>query len=134
LTSCKREPRFIAVLKMMAEMSRCSEKRGRSTPAPPPTWALIGAAVDPRIALQPKNIMAQMGGAMIFGLGAALIEQVNLTDRVSKESNFHDYRVTQMPKVPPVEIKVISTDNPPTGLAKPEYRWLGRQLRKPSRN
>ena len=36
----------------------------------------------------------------------------------SKESNFHDYRVTRMSDVPPIEIKVISTDNTPTGIGE----------------
>jgi isoquinoline 1-oxidoreductase subunit beta len=136
------EPRSIAVLKTVAQMSRWDAKRGDGpalglaysdalntytaavveASVDQQTGAIrihhIWAAVDPGIALQPKNIMAQMEGAMIFGLGAALIEQVNLTDGVPRESNFHDYRVTRMSDVPPIEIKVISTDNPPTGIGE----------------
>jgi isoquinoline 1-oxidoreductase subunit beta len=138
----QKEPRSIAVLKAVAEMAKWDQKRsdGRalglaySDALTTYTAAVveasvnqqtgqirvhhIWAAVDPGIALQPKNIMAQMEGAMIFGLGAALIEQVNLTDGVPKESNFHDYRVTRMSDIPPIEIKVISTDNPPTGIGE----------------
>jgi isoquinoline 1-oxidoreductase subunit beta len=138
----QKEPRSIAVLKTVAEMSRWGEKRGDGhalglaysdalntytaavveASVDQQTGAIrvhhIWAAVDPGIALQPKNIMAQMEGAMIFGLGAALIEQVNLTDGVPKESNFHNYRVTRMADIPPIEIKVISTDNPPTGIGE----------------
>ncbi len=76
------------------------------------------AAVDPGIVVQPKNVVAQMEGAMIFGLGAALIEQINLKNGVPQESNFNDYRVMRMSDVPPIEIKVISTDNPPTGIGE----------------
>jgi isoquinoline 1-oxidoreductase subunit beta len=75
-----------------------------------------------------------MEGAMIFGLGAALIEQVNLTDGVPKESNFHDYRVNRMADVPQIEIKVIPTDNPPTGIGEAGVPWLVRRLRMPSRS
>jgi CO/xanthine dehydrogenase Mo-binding subunit len=75
------------------------------------TWSNSAAARN-------YTTSANMDGAMIFGLGAALIEQVNLTNGVPKESNFHDYRVTRMADVPPIEIKVISTDNPPTGIGE----------------
>lgn len=76
------------------------------------------AAVDPGIAVQPKNVVAQMEGAMTFGLGAALIEQINLKNGVPQESNFTEYRVMRMSDVPPIEIKVVSTDNPPTGIGE----------------
>jgi isoquinoline 1-oxidoreductase subunit beta len=41
-----------------------------------------------------------------------------LTNGEPKESNFHDYRVTRMSDVPPIEIKVISTEDPPTGIGE----------------
>jgi isoquinoline 1-oxidoreductase subunit beta len=138
----KAQPRSVAVLKAVAEMAKWSEKRGDgralglaySDALTTHTAAVveasvnqqtgeirvhhIWAAVDPGIAVQPKNIMAQMEGAMIFGLGAALIEQINLKDGLPQESNFHDYRVMRMSDVPPIEVKVISTDNPPTGIGE----------------
>jgi isoquinoline 1-oxidoreductase beta subunit len=55
---------------------------------------------------------------MTFGLGAALIEQINLKNGVPQESNFTEYRVMRMSDVPPIEIKVVSTDNPPTGIGE----------------
>ena len=138
----KQDQRSITVLKTVAEMAKWSEKRGDghalglaySDALNTYTAAVveasvnqqtgeirvhhIWAAVNPGIALQPKNVGAQMEGAMIFGLGAALIEQVNLTNGEPKESNFHDYRVTRMSDVPPIEIKVISTEDPPTGIGE----------------
>jgi isoquinoline 1-oxidoreductase beta subunit len=138
----KAQPRSVAVLKTVAEMAKWSDKRGDgralglaySDALTTHTAAVveasvnqqtgeirvhhIWAAVDPGIAVQPKNIMAQMEGAMVFGLGAALIEQINLKDGLPQESNFHDYRVMRMSDVPPIEVKVISTDNPPTGIGE----------------
>jgi len=78
----------------------------------------IWAAVDAGIALQPKNIAAQMESAIIFGLGASLYEQINIEKGVVRESNFDQYRVLRMSDVPPVEVKVISTDNPPSGIGE----------------
>jgi isoquinoline 1-oxidoreductase beta subunit len=138
----KQDQRSITVLKAVAEMAKWGEKRADghalglaySDALNTYTAAVveasvnqqtgeirvhhIWAAVNPGIALQPKNVVAQMEGAMIFGLGAALIEQINLTNGEPKESNFHDYRVTRMSDVPPIEIKVISTEDPPTGIGE----------------
>ena len=71
----------------------------------------VWAAVDPGVVVQPKNVMAQMEGAIIFGLGAALKEQIHIKDGVPQESNFDTYHVNRMSEIPPIEVKVISTDN-----------------------
>jgi isoquinoline 1-oxidoreductase beta subunit len=78
----------------------------------------VWAAVDPGVAVQPKNIMAQMEGAILFGLGAALKEQITLKNGEPQETNFDRYSVMRMSQVPPIEVKVISTDNPPTGIGE----------------
>ena len=78
----------------------------------------LWAAIDAGVAVQPKNIAAQMESAMIFGLGSSLIEQVNLHNGEVRESNFNSYRVMRMADIPPTEVKVISTDNPPTGVGE----------------
>jgi isoquinoline 1-oxidoreductase beta subunit len=62
---------------------------------------------------------------MIFGLGAALIERVNLVNGEPQQSNFHDYRVTRMSDVPPIEIKVMATDNAPTGIGEAGVPGVG---------
>ncbi len=78
----------------------------------------VWAVVDPGVAVQPKNIMAQMEGAILFGLGAALKERITLKDGKPQETNFDRYSVMRMSDVPPIEVKVISTDNPPTGIGE----------------
>jgi isoquinoline 1-oxidoreductase subunit beta len=78
----------------------------------------IWAVVDPGVAVQPKIIKAQMEGAILFGLGAALKEQITLKDGEPQETNFDSYNVMRMSDVPPIEIKVIATDNPPTGVGE----------------
>jgi isoquinoline 1-oxidoreductase beta subunit len=78
----------------------------------------VWAAVDPGVVVQPKNVMGQMEGAILFGLGAALKEQITLKNGEPQESNFDSYHIHRMSEVPPIEVKVISTDNEPTGIGE----------------
>ena len=78
----------------------------------------LWAAVDAGIAVQPKNIVAQIESAMTFGLGAALIEQVTIKNGVVQETNFDEYRVMRMSDMPPMDVKVISTADKPTGIGE----------------
>lgn len=137
----KSEPRARAVIEAVAQMAEWSRKReGRglgiaySDALGSHTAAVVElsldrasgaikvhsvwAAVDAGIAVQPKNIAAQIEGAAIFGLGAALYEQINVENGEVRESNLHDYRVQRMSDIPSVQVKVISTENPPTGIGE----------------
>jgi len=78
----------------------------------------LWAAVDAGIAVQPDNIVAQVTGGMIFGLGAALKEQISIKGGVMQAINFDGYPVLRMSEVPPMEVSVISTDNPPSGIGE----------------
>jgi isoquinoline 1-oxidoreductase beta subunit len=78
----------------------------------------LWAAVDPGQAVQPKNIVAQMESAMIFGLGAALQERIHIKDGVIQETNFDAYRVLRMSEIPPIDVQVVATSDPPTGIGE----------------
>ena len=138
----QKEPRSVAVLQAVAQMANWKQKRtdGRalgiaySDALQTYTAAVVEAsldaqsgkihvhhvwaAVDPGVVVQPKNVVAQMEGAIIFGLGAALVEQINLKNGEPQETNFDSYHVLRMSEIPPIDVKVISTDNPPTGIGE----------------
>lgn len=75
-------------------------------------------AIDPGIAVQPDNIVAQTEGAAVFGLGLALTERITIKDGVVEQNNFNNYEVPRMRDVPPISVDVISTDNPPSGIGQ----------------
>jgi isoquinoline 1-oxidoreductase beta subunit len=75
-------------------------------------------AIDAGLAVQPRNLAAQTEGSIVFGLGAVLREKVTIKDGRVQQSNFNDYEVTRMSDVPNIEVRVISTDNPPTGAGE----------------
>jgi len=76
------------------------------------------AAIDAGLAVQPRNLAAQTEGSIVFGLGAVLRERITIKDGRVQQSNFNDYEVTRMSDVPNIEVRVISTDNPPTGAGE----------------
>lgn len=78
----------------------------------------VWAAIDAGIAVQPQNLAYQVEGGIVMGLSAALFEHVNVEDGVVKETNFDSYRVARMSDIPAIEVKVIATDNHPTGVGE----------------
>jgi isoquinoline 1-oxidoreductase beta subunit len=78
----------------------------------------IWAAIDAGIAVQPKNLAAQTEGGIVFGLGHVLREKITIKDGRVQESNFNDYQVPRMADMPRIEVRVLSTDNPPTGVGE----------------
>jgi isoquinoline 1-oxidoreductase subunit beta len=73
------------------------------------------AALDAGIAVQPRNLAAQTEGSIVYALGHVLREKITIKDGHVLQSNYSDYEVARMSDVPHIEIKVVSTDNKPTG-------------------
>lgn len=78
----------------------------------------VWCAVDPGIAIQPVNIEAQMMSGIVHGVSAALYEQINIVNGEVQESNFDNYRVLRMSETPEVHVRVLPTDNPPSGIGE----------------
>lgn len=75
-------------------------------------------SVDPGVAVQPQNIVAQTESNVIYGIGQTLKERISFDDGAIEQSNYHDYQVMRMSEVPEIHTKVISTDNKPTGIGE----------------
>lgn len=78
----------------------------------------IWAAIDAGLAVQPTNLAAQTEGSIIFGLGHLLREHIVIKGGRVQQTNFTDYEVPRMSDVPNIEVRVVSTDNPPTGAGE----------------
>jgi len=76
-------------------------------------------AVDCGIAVNPDVIRAQMEGGMGFGLSAALTGKVTLKEGRVEQSNFHDYTVLVINQMPTVEVHIVKSAEPPTGVGEP---------------
>jgi isoquinoline 1-oxidoreductase beta subunit len=78
----------------------------------------IWAAIDAGLAVQPKNLAYQTEGSIVFGLGHVLREQITIKNGRVQQTNYTDYQVPRMSDVPNIEVRVVSTDNPPTGAGE----------------
>ena len=75
-------------------------------------------AADAGYLLQPSNSAAQLEGNVVFGISNALKERINIEGGVVQQSNYYDYQVMRMNEMPNIEVRAISTDNPPTGMGE----------------
>jgi isoquinoline 1-oxidoreductase beta subunit len=76
-------------------------------------------AVDCGVAVNPDVIRAQMEGGMGYGLSAALASEITLSNGVVEQSNFHDYRMIGIEQMPAVEVHIVKSAEPPTGVGEP---------------
>ncbi len=79
----------------------------------------VHAAVDIGQYVNPLNVKAQVEGAFIFGLSAALYGEITLKDGVVQQSNFHDYRMVRINEAPEVEVMLVESKEMPTGIGEP---------------
>jgi isoquinoline 1-oxidoreductase subunit beta len=78
----------------------------------------VTTAVDTGMAVNPDTIVAQLQGGLIFGLTAGLYGDITLERGRVQQSNFHDYRILRMDQVPPIEVHVIKSGEPPGGIGE----------------
>jgi isoquinoline 1-oxidoreductase beta subunit len=86
----------------------------------------VWCAVDCGVAVNPEVIKAQMEGGIGYGLSAVLFNELTLADGGEVEqSNFHDYRSLRIGEMPNVEVEVIASTEPPTGVGEPGTPPIG---------
>ncbi len=78
----------------------------------------IRAAVDCGLAVDPNNIEAQIEGAIVYGLTALLHGEINLEGGAVVEGNFDRYRMLTIGQIPPIEVELIASGAPPTGIGE----------------
>jgi isoquinoline 1-oxidoreductase subunit beta len=80
----------------------------------------VVCAVDCGIAVTPDVVKAQMQSGIGYGLSAALMGRITLTDGHVDQTNFHQYLVLRMSDMPrQVEVYIVPSTNAPTGVGEP---------------
>ena len=141
MSMLEKQPRFAKVLKMAADNS------GWSTPAPAGRFRGIAlmegydtymaqvaeiSVKDKQITVHkvtvvadlghmvnPDTVQAQIQSSVVFGLSAALNNQITLDKGRVQQTNFGDYPVLRMHEVPVVNITLIPSTEKPGGIGEP---------------
>lgn len=79
----------------------------------------VWCAVDCGIAVNPDVVAAQMEGGIIFGLSAALDQEITWVDGVVQQKNYDSYPTLRMFECPEVIVKVMPSEADPTGVGEP---------------
>lgn len=103
----------------------------------------VTAAVHCNQAVNPLTIEAQVQGAALMALGTTLPgAAITLKDGVVEQSQLSDYTVARLTDMPQVEVHIVPSTEPPTGMGEPGFpplapafanavfRITGKRLRK----
>ncbi len=79
----------------------------------------IVAVVDCGQIVNPESVRSQTEGAIIFGLSAALKNEITLRNGAIEQTNFDGYDPIRINEAPPIEVYLISSQEDPGGMGEP---------------
>src|SRR5450759_636769 len=79
----------------------------------------VVAAVDCGMVINPDGVRQQIEGGIVYGLSAALHGAITLETGRVMQSNFHDYAPLRFSEMPRVEVHIVASGEPPTGIGEP---------------
>ncbi|WP_094184145.1 xanthine dehydrogenase family protein molybdopterin-binding subunit [Bradyrhizobium japonicum] len=78
----------------------------------------VVCAVDCGSVVHPDSAIAQIEGGALFGLSAALWNEVTVRNGRVEQGNFNDYRTIRIDETPEVEVHLVSSREAPGGLGE----------------
>jgi isoquinoline 1-oxidoreductase subunit beta len=79
----------------------------------------VVCAVDCGLAVNPSTVEAQIESAIVFGLTAALHGAITFKDGRVEQENFDTYPLLRIGEMPLVEVHIVPSNHPPTGIGEP---------------
>jgi isoquinoline 1-oxidoreductase beta subunit len=79
----------------------------------------VVCAVDCGQVVNPDTVVAQIESGVIFGLTAALWNEITFDKGRVQQSNFHDYRMMRMNEAPRIEVHIAQSSDAPGGIGEP---------------
>jgi isoquinoline 1-oxidoreductase subunit beta len=78
----------------------------------------VVCAVDCGTVVNPDTIQAQIQGAVIFGITAALYGEIILKDGRVEQTNFDTHQMLRMNEAPAIEVHIVQSFEPPGGMGE----------------
>lgn len=79
----------------------------------------VVCAVDCGQVINPDHVKAQLEGGVIFGLTAALWNEITFDRGRVQQSNFGDYRMMRINETPVIEVHLVDSQESPGGIGEP---------------
>jgi isoquinoline 1-oxidoreductase beta subunit len=79
----------------------------------------VVCAVDCGTAVNPDTVRAQIEGAIIFGITAALHGEITLKNGRVEQTNFDTYQMLRIDEAPAIEVYIVQSSEPPGGMGEP---------------
>jgi isoquinoline 1-oxidoreductase beta subunit len=73
----------------------------------------LWCAADVGLPVQPRNIVQQVQGSLVWGLSSALRERITFRNGAVEQANFTDYPVMRLSEMPPIEVRVMRSGDIP---------------------
>lgn len=78
----------------------------------------VASAIDCGTLVNPLGVRAQVEGAVIYGLSAALRQQITVVQGRVVQKNFRDYEVVRMADAPQIDVHIVQSDAPVCGVGE----------------
>jgi isoquinoline 1-oxidoreductase beta subunit len=79
----------------------------------------VTVVADVGMMINPDTVLAQIQSSIVFGMTAALNNEVTLVAGRVQQTNFGDYPVPRMNEIPEMDITLVSSTEPPGGIGEP---------------
>ena len=79
----------------------------------------VVCAVDCGAVVNPDTVRAQLQGAVIFGITAALYGAITLKDGRVEQANFDSYQMLRIDEAPAIEVHLVQNTEAPGGIGEP---------------
>jgi isoquinoline 1-oxidoreductase beta subunit len=78
----------------------------------------VVCAVDCGTVVNPDTVIAQIQGAIIFGITAALYGEITIKNGRVEQANFDTYQALRVNEAPAIEVYVVQNSEPPGGMGE----------------
>jgi isoquinoline 1-oxidoreductase subunit beta len=79
----------------------------------------VVAAIDCGWVVNPATIVAQIESGIVYGLSAALYNEITVKNGKVEQSNFNDYRALRISEMPKVEVHILEGKGDQGGIGEP---------------
>jgi isoquinoline 1-oxidoreductase beta subunit len=79
----------------------------------------VTVAADLGRMVNPDTVEAQIQSSVVFGMGAALLQEITVSKGRVQQSNFHQFPVVRMAESPQIDIVLLESTEKPGGIGEP---------------